>query len=162
MKEQLSALMDGELDLDANPHLYTALCKSDEAEKCWSTYHLIGDVMREEFQLQTGLQTKVMQQLESEPVVLAPRRSLRNSMQLSHVIPVAASVAAVAFVGWMVWQSQNVGVQSQIPTPSIAQNTLSPESLNNYMLAHHEYAPSNGMQRAYDIEPATYSEAARN
>lgn len=159
MKEQLSALMDGELDLDNNPHLYTALSKNDEAEKCWSTYHLIGDIMRGEFQAQNGLHAKVMHKLDSEPTVLAPRPNLRKSMQLNHVIPVAASVAAVAFVGWMVWQSQNVGVQQQMPAPSLAQNNPAPEALNNYMLAHHEYAPSNGMQHTYDIKPATYSEA---
>jgi len=159
MKEQLSALMDGELDLDDNPHLYTALSKNDEAEKCWSTYHLIGDVMRGEFQVQNGLHAKVMRQLHSEPTVLAPRRSLRNLLQLNHMVPMAASMAAVAFVGWIVWQSQNVGVQQPIPSPSLAQNNIAPEALNNYMLAHHEYAPSNGMQHAYDIKPATYSEA---
>jgi len=157
MKEQLSALMDGELDLDANPHLYKALSRNDEAEKCWSTYHLIGDVMRGELQVQNGLHAKVMRQLEAEPTVLAPRRSLRSVLQLNHVIPVAASAAAVAFVGWIVWQSQNVGVQQQIPTPSLAQNNPAPEALNNYMLAHHEYAPS--MQHGYDIKPATYSES---
>jgi sigma-E factor negative regulatory protein RseA len=159
MKEQLSALMDGETDLDESPHLYTALCKSDEAEACWSTYHLIGDVMRGEFRVQNGMYSKIMQQLESEPTVLAPqRRTLRERLQHRHVVPVAASFAAVAFVGWIVWQSQNVGVSPQAPTPSIAQNTLSPESLNNYMLAHHEYAPTYGMQHAYEIQPATYSE----
>lgn len=156
MKEQLSALMDGELDLDANPHLYTALTKNDEAEKCWSTYHLIGDVMRSEFQVQSGLHGKVMRQLESEPTVLAPRRNMRSSLQLNHVIPAAASAAAIAFVGWMVWQSQNVGLQPQVSTPSLAQNHIAPEALSNYMLAHHEYAPS--MQHASDIKPATYSE----
>lgn len=159
MKEQLSALMDGELDLDANPHLYTALRKSDEANKCWSTYHLIGDVMRGDIQVQTGLHTKVMQQLESEPVVLAPRRSLYNLVRVNHVVPMVASIAAVAFVGWIVWQSQNVAIQSPLPTPSVAQNTISPEALNNYMLAHHEYAPGNGMQHGYDIQSATYSES---
>lgn len=162
MKEQLSALMDGELDLDTNPYLYTALCKSNEAEHCWATYHLIGDVMRNEFQLQAKLRAKVMQQLESEPVVLAPQHSLRSLMQMNRIIPLAASAAAMAFVGWMVWQSQNIGIPSQTPAPSIAQNTISPEALNNYMLAHHEYAPSTGIQRTYNIESATYSEAAHN
>lgn len=157
MKEQLSALMDGELDLDTNPHLYTALCRSDEAGKCWSTYHLIRDAMRGDVCVQTGLCARVMQSLEGEPVVLAPRRRLRR--QLQRAMPVAASVAAVAFVGWMVWQSQSGAVAPESTQPSIAQNTISPDALNNYMLAHHEYAPSNGMQHAYDVKPATYSES---
>jgi sigma-E factor negative regulatory protein RseA len=158
MKEQLSALVDGELDMDASPHLYTALRKSTEAAECWSTYHLIGDVMRGDLPLQAGLQARIMQQLESEPVVLAPRRRLREMLHSGYTMPVAASAAAVAFVGWMVWHAQGVDVQPDLARPSIAQNTISPEALNSYMLAHQEYAPINGMQRAYDVKQVTYSE----
>lgn len=157
MKEQLSALMDGELDLDENPHLYTALCKSPEAEKYWSTYHMIGDVMRGEFQVQRGLHAKVMEQLEGEPTVLAPRRRIRNALQSNFLVPVFASAAAVAFVGWIVWQSQGPAAQTGLPQPSIAQNAISPEAFNSYMLAHHEYAPTNGMQHAYEVPAATYA-----
>lgn len=156
MKEQLSALMDGEIDLDRNPHLYTALCKSDEASKCWFTYHLIGDALRGDLRMQTGLQGRVMQALESEPTVLAPRRRLRDLVQLPFMLPMAASVAAVAFVGWVVWQSQ--GLQPDMAPPAMAQNAVPGEALSNYMLAHHEYAPSNGMQHAYDVNTVTYAE----
>ncbi len=157
MKEQLSALMDGEVDLDESPHLYTALCKSEEAGKCWFTYHLIGDTLRGDLRMQSGLCARVMDKLEAEPVVLAPRRRLRDRMP--SMAPLAASVAAVAFVGWVVWQSQGIAVQVGTPaTPTMAKNELPPEALNNYMLAHHEYAPSNGLQRAYDVQSVTYAE----
>lgn len=159
MKEQLSALMDGEVDLEASPHLYTALCKSDEASKCWFTYHLIGDALRGDLRMQTGLHARIMQTLASEPTVLAPRRRWRDMLQLPHMVPMAASVAAVAFVGWVVWQSQGTAVQPDLPQPSMAQNAVPPEALNNYMLAHHEYAPSNGMQHAYAVTSATYTES---
>jgi sigma-E factor negative regulatory protein RseA len=158
MKEQLSALMDGELDMDASPHLYAALRKSGEAAECWSTYHLIGDVMRGDLPLQAGLQARIMQRLEAEPVVLAPRRRLREMLP-GYAVPMAASAAAVAFVGWMVWQAQGVAMQPNLAQPSIAQNTISPEALNSYMLAHQEYAPINGMQRAYAVKQVTYSES---
>jgi sigma-E factor negative regulatory protein RseA len=158
MKEQLSALVDGELDMDGSPHLYTALRKSGEAVECWSTYHLIGDVMRGDLRLQAGLQARIMQRLEAEPVVLAPRRRLHEMLHSGYAMPMAASAAAVAFVGWMVWQAQGVDVQPNLARTSIAQNTISPEALNSYMLAHQEYAPINGMQRAYDVKQVTYSE----
>ena len=160
MKEQLSALMDGEVDLEANPHLYTALCKSDEASKCWFTYHLIGDTLRGDLRMQTGLYGRIMHSLESEPAVLAPRRRWREMLQLPYMVPMVASAAAVAFVGWVVWQSQDVTVQPGLPQPSMAQNATPPEALNNYMLAHHEYAPSNSMQHAYDVTSATYTESS--
>jgi sigma-E factor negative regulatory protein RseA len=159
MKEQLSALMDGELDMDASPHLYTALRSSGEVARCWSTYHLIGDVMRGDLPLQDKLHGRIMQRLEAEPVILAPRRRLRGMLHSGYVVPMAASAAAVAFVGWMVWQAQGVDVQPNMAQPSIAHNTISPEALNSYMLAHQEYAPINGMQRGYDVKPVTYSEA---
>ena len=40
---------------------------------CWSTYHLIGDVMRGNALLKPDFNERLMQKLESEPVVLAPR-----------------------------------------------------------------------------------------
>jgi sigma-E factor negative regulatory protein RseA len=158
MKEQLSALMDGELDLDSNPHLYSALRKNGEAAESWATYHLIGDVMRGDLPIHPQLQERIMQRLEAEPVVLAPRRRLRELLHSSYAMPMAASFAAVAFVGWMVWQAQGVAVQPETAQPSLAQNTISPEALNGYMLAHQEYAPSNGMQHAYDVKQVAYSE----
>jgi hypothetical protein len=36
---------------------------------------------------------------------------------------------------------------------------MPPEALTDYMLAHQEYAPSNGMQHNFDIRPVTYSES---
>lgn len=160
MKEQISALMDGELDLDANPHLYAALRKEDEAARDWATWHLIGDVMRGEGMAQSGLHARVMQRIEAEPTILAPRRRILDKFRAAYAMPMAASAAAVAFVGWMVWQSQGgIALQPELAQPSIAQNAMPPEALNGYMLAHHEYAPSNGMQHAYDIRTVTYSES---
>lgn len=160
MKEQISALMDNELDLDANPHLYAALRKDGEAARDWATWHLIGDTLRGEAMAQSGLCSRVMQQLESEPAILAPRRRVMDAFRSAYMVPMAASAAAVAFVGWMVWQSQGgVSLQRDLAQPSIAQNAAQPETLNDYMLAHHEYAPSNGMQHDYNIRPVTYSES---
>lgn len=161
MKEQISALMDGEVDLDANPHLYAALRNDGETARDWATWHLIGDVMRGEGMAQSGLHARVMQQIEAEPTILAPRRRrILEKFRVAYAMPMAASAAAVVFVGWMVWQSQGgIALQPEMTQPSIAQNTMPPEALNGYMLAHHEYAPSNGMQHSYDIRPATYSES---
>ena len=157
MKEQLSALMDGEEEMDTSPHLYTALRKSDEARECWATWHAIGDVMRGEYDEQPGLQDRIMQQLEAEPTILAPKGRLQRWLDSSFAVPVAATAAAIFFVGWVVWQPGTNHTQN--PTqPSIAQIEIPAESLNSYMLAHHEYAPSNGMQHAYNLQPATFTE----
>jgi len=93
-----------------------------------------------------------MQRLENEPTVLAPRRkSYKPPLMLS----AAASVAAVAFVGWIALQQQ-----TQAPTPAapvLAQNNISPESVKSYLLAHQELSPENNMHAAYYVHPVAYA-----
>ena len=48
MKDQLSALIDGEFDLDGASHLFSSIKKGGELKQSWAQYHLIGDVMRGE------------------------------------------------------------------------------------------------------------------
>lgn len=161
MNEQISALMDGELNLGNHPHLYAELRKNGESAKCWATWHLIGDAMRGDAMAQSGLHARIMRQLESEPAIVAPRRrAILEVFRSSHAVPMSAGAAAVAFVGWMVWQSQGgIALQPEPAKPSLAKNTMPSEVLKGYMLAHHEYAPSNGMQQSLDIRPVTYSES---
>ena len=44
MKEQISALMDDELDTDSLDHLFRAVKSDKDLGACWAHYHLIGDV----------------------------------------------------------------------------------------------------------------------
>ena len=46
-REQISALMDGELD-DARAQALCAQLKGEESVDCWAAYHLIGDALRNE------------------------------------------------------------------------------------------------------------------
>lgn len=154
MKEQISALMDDELELESSAHLFTALKKNNELYECWSTYHLVGDAMRGASGFGPDFQRRLMQRLEAEPVVLAPRRKI--AVKPSHFMSAAASVAAVMFVGWMVMQQTQVPTQD-IPAVSVAQNNVSPESVNSYLLAHQELSPESAMQTAYYIRPVAYA-----
>ena len=160
MKQQLSAMMDGEIDLDANPHLLYAAIRSDEVAQCWSEYHLIGDILRRE-EVHVDVTSRVVQQLASEPTVLAPRPLLKVFLERRFATSIAASVTAVAFVGWVAWHMQPA------PTASIAQNVpaasqpnaLTPEAFDQYQLAHAEYAPNKGLQHGGDVQLVTYSES---
>ena len=147
MKDQISALMDGELALNSSEHVFTAIKAGGEMAVCWSTYHLIGDVMRGSALLKPGFNERLMQQLETEPTVLAPhgRRTFIKSPALWSA---AASVSAVMFVGWMVMQQQtqsNIAVHPQ----EIAQNLPS-----EYLMAHQASAATSA---AYYIQPAAYA-----
>jgi sigma-E factor negative regulatory protein RseA len=157
MKDQISALMDDDLDVESSEHLFEAMGKKGEHYECWSTYHLIGDAMRGNPQFSTGFHERLMQRIGSEPAVLAPKRKL--TFNRTHFMSLAASVAAVMFVGWMVLQQQTQAPAQDLPAAAVAQNGVSPESMNAYLLAHQELSPESGMQSSNYVRPVTYSES---
>ncbi|HSI95572.1 MAG TPA: sigma-E factor negative regulatory protein [Methylophilaceae bacterium] len=157
MKDQISALMDDELDVESSEHLIEGMKKGSEFYECWSTYHLIGDAMRGHPEFTPGFHQRLMERIDTEPTVLAPKRKL--TFKRSYLMSVAASVAAVMFVGWMVLQQQAQSPSQDLPAASIAQGNVSPESMNAYLLAHQELSPDSGMQASQYVRPVTYSES---
>ena len=147
MKEQISALMDGELAPNGSEHVFAAIKAGGEMAVCWSTYHLIGDVMRGSALLKPDFNERLMQQLESEPTVLAPH-SRRTFIKSPALWSAAASVSAVMFVGWMVMQQQTQS-QIEVNPQEIAQNLPS-----EYLLAHQAYSANSA---AYYVQPAAYA-----
>ena len=170
MNDQLSALIDGEFDIDNAEHLIMAAKSTGAVSKCWSEYHLIGDILRGDASMTLDFQSRVMQALESEtlsapvfsdpistkPEVVAsifqapknlPKSTLIKSMPIWSV---AASVAAVMFVGYMVLQ-QNV-VTNELAPIEIAQSVPM-----EYIQAHQDAAPSNA---AYYMQTVNFTEPA--
>jgi sigma-E factor negative regulatory protein RseA len=97
--EQLSAMLDGELGLQAvNRTVSDVLAGDDEALARYGRYRLIGDVLRGESSvLAQDVARRVRVQLEDEPTVLAPvlRRPPRW-VRPAAGLAIAASVAAAA------------------------------------------------------------------
>jgi len=150
MKDQISALMDDELAPDATEHLITSVKTGGESAECWAIYHLIGDTMRGNPIFRADFHLRLMQLLDAEPTALAPKGLFNKSLVKTPIVwSVAASVAAVAFVGWTVLQQQVQNGNDATPI-EIAQNLPS-----EYLLAHQASAPSGA---AYYIQPATYTE----
>lgn len=153
MKDQISALVDDEISLHDANYLYTALKAGGESRECWMTYHLIGDAMRESPVFKSDLRDRIMQQLESEAAILAPKTSLSASVRIAKKSPVlwsvAASMAAVMFVGMIVLQ-QPQNAEAIMPM-EIAQNLPA-----EYLQAHQSQAPSSA---AYYIQSAAFSES---
>jgi sigma-E factor negative regulatory protein RseA len=141
MKDQISALIDDEISLHDAEYLYTALKAEGESRECWMTYQLIGDAMRGSPVFKQDLRSRIMQQLDSEPAVLAPPNKI------------AASVAAVMFVGLIVLQQQQPQQAEDIMPMEIAQNLPA-----EYLQAHQSLAPSSA---AYYIQSAAFSESAK-
>jgi len=153
MKDQISALIDGELPVESADHLFMALRAKTKISETWATYHLIGDVMRGHAVFKAGFNERFMQRLDQEPSVLSPsNHAISNKVvtKTSAAWSLAASVAAVMFVGWVVLQQQ-VHNQTEAAPVQIAQNVAS-----EYVLAHQSMAPSG---TAYYIQPASYSES---
>ena len=74
MKEQISALMDGELEGHAADQAIDTLRAGGEALETWRLYHLIGDGMRDTRLLGAGFTARFAERLAAEPTVLAPGR----------------------------------------------------------------------------------------
>ena len=151
MKDQISALMDDDLDADAAGHLFKALDGDGELARCWSTYHLIGDAMRGEHLLRPDFHQRLMRQIDAEPTVLAPVH--KKSHKPAFWMSAAASVAAVMFVGWMAFQQPARSPSNDLAAASLAKNAVSPESVNSYLIAHHSTFAGGGMQAAYYVQP---------
>ncbi|MDZ4097094.1 MAG: sigma-E factor negative regulatory protein [Methylophilaceae bacterium] len=156
MKDQISALVDDEISLHDAEYLYIALKAEGESRECWMTYHLIGDAMRGSPIFKSDMRSRIMHQLDHEPAVLAPRASVTTTVQVAKKSPVlwslAASVAAVMFVGMIVLQQQPQTADELMPT-EIAQNIPA-----EYLQAHQSLAPSSS---AYYIQSAAYTESSK-
>ncbi|MFW5431542.1 MAG: sigma-E factor negative regulatory protein [Methylophilaceae bacterium] len=155
MKKQLSALMDGELDIEESEHIFTAIKSKGEVKDAWKHYHLIGDAMRGDVDMQHDFSAKVMQALDAEPTVLAINKQVtgQKSQQRKAKSPmfwsVAASAAAVMFVGLMVFELQ-LGESEDLSAIEIAQSLPI-----EYLQAHQSLAPSGS---SYYIQSASYTE----
>ena len=96
MKEQISALMDGELEGRAAEQTVDALRGEGEALETWRLYHLISDGMRDTCLLRSGFTARFSERLAAEPTVLAPGGLPGRTPVQRFAFAAAASIAAVA------------------------------------------------------------------
>lgn len=155
MKDRLSALMDGELDDNSAAEVLQTLASDREAVDTWRTYQLISDALRQNRLLSDGFTARVSARLAAEPTVLAPRAAgpiLQPDSRRWVALSAAASLAAVALVGWLAFAPQP---QLSHPGPSVAQAPVSepkptivplPSQANDYLLAHQGFSPRNSLQ----------------
>ncbi|MDH0177029.1 RseA family anti-sigma factor [Aeromonas dhakensis] len=125
-KEQLSALMDGDL---SDVEVLNELGTDPALQDTWSRYHLIGDAMRGDLpvNLQLDLSDSIMAALEDEPTIVAPKpveskpaAPQSGSAKTATIVPflrragqqvgqyaIAASVAAAVIFGVQQYQGQD-------------------------------------------------------
>ena len=141
MKEQISELMDGELDDDHALRLMAKIRHLEEGHE-WCTYHLIGDVLRDTPAVSCDFVNRLNTRLIVEPTLLAPNRFAKGNRAFA--LSAAASVAAVSLVVWAVMHTGTDESSSRmLATPQAQWATV---SINPYLQAHQEYSPSIAMQ----------------
>lgn len=149
MNEQISRLMDGELDDEEVNGLIVELRDLD-AQREWQAYHLIGDALRDTEPVSDDFMMRFSARLAEEPTVLAPHRLPKRS-PVTMALSAAASVAAVGLVVWTVLQTGAVQSPAELvvakgPSAELANAELASVDVNPYLIAHQEYSPSVGMQ----------------
>src|SRR5437762_6110765 len=149
MKEQVSALMDGELDEGAAGDAISALRGegggAGEALEAWRIYHLISDAMRDTRLLSAGFTARVAERLAAEPTVLAPANLPRIPAKRFAALAAAASIAGVALVGWLAFAPQPQPPQpiAKVEPPVVIPL---PSAANDYLLAHQGFSPRMSLQ----------------
>ena len=98
--ERISQLMDGELGAQSARGELNRLRQDQALRERWDVFHLIGDTLRGEGTMLPGFGDRFAQRLTQEPTVLAPRRRWPVKTLAAYAMSAAASLAAVAWVGW--------------------------------------------------------------
>jgi sigma-E factor negative regulatory protein RseA len=175
-KSRISALMDSELDAREAQASLAALRDDADAHAAWHTYHLISDAIQGRAMLGMRCAHRVAARLAQEPALIGPLPAAVAAAQRPRwFVPsaLAASVAAVALVGWMALAPQprpGTGELVRAPAPApvspVAQKRLEPARVpmtvaaRDYLLAHQAYSPRNSLLGVAPYVRSVSAEAA--
>lgn len=175
MSEQISALIDGEVDDAQLTKRIEDVLSNKNAVNVSRDYQMIGDAMRGELASSDQLTQSIMEKIEQEPTVLSPnaitqlptQTDTSNSVVTKKPIPriwsVAASVAAVMVVGLFAInqevaqpEASFIAAAQTAPAKPVNTPTISRASIpTQYLEAHRASAPSVG---SHYIQAANFSE----
>ena len=170
MTQDISSLMDGELEASEAERAIRSCCTSREAVNTWQSYHLIGDVLRGGMPHPTRTAQRVQAALDAEPAIVArPRRILETTFGRV-ALAAAASVATIGVVGWIGTQggqSPTGAVIAKNPTAiqPVSSKITVPASnpapdVQDYLAAHRQL-PSPDLYRTVNNRPAPAPAPAR-
>lgn len=151
MKQEISALMDGEMFEDQADVFFDKLKQHPDARVDWADYHLIGDALRQPDHVCKRFGKSFHERLQAEPTVFAPQ-SRPSQRVRNFALSAVASVMALALVAWL---SIQVGNE---PAPQIAKiqqgNAVRPVSIqaDDYLAAHQEFSPGIDVHTAAKIQ----------
>ena len=156
MNEDISRLMDGELDDQPAVDRVVAGLRQDVAMATWACYHVIGDTRHSPRSVSARLSRRVATALASEPTVLAPQR--RVDRPAAWAWAAAATVAAVAVVGWTAVSLTDTPPSAMAlarEAASVRADALRSQVIPaDYLLAHREASPGTPIQVVSPLQRA--------
>jgi sigma-E factor negative regulatory protein RseA len=183
-QQQMSALMDGTLDVQQTQALLQACEQDDSLVQTWASYHAVGDTLRTHWVgRSSALNTSHEASIELAPVaahVAAESASAANDSVFRWRM--VAGIAAIAAVGSIVWslfgaqpgaagaqlaqQSSPAGpatvVASSIEPPVQPQVMLRDPRLDELLAAHKQFGGASALQQpAGFLRNATFVPSSR-
>jgi len=151
MTQEISSLMDGELEAHEAERAIRSCCASSESAQKWQEYHLIGDVLRGGKPHPTDTAARVSLALQGEPAMIARPKRMHETTVGRIALAAAASVATIGVVGWIGTQGgQSPGVPVVAKNPAaipVANKSVAPTvDVQDYYIAHKQlpsYQPVN-------------------
>jgi sigma-E factor negative regulatory protein RseA len=150
MKTEVSALLDGELEMHEAASALAGLRRDGELRAAWSAYQTIGAALRGEKELSCDITARVMAGLEQEPTVLCPP-TRRAAAWPRPAVALAASAAGVAVVAWVAFAPQFSAAPghadiarapSAAPAAVVAMKPAAQREMQEYLVAHQAQASS--------------------
>ena len=146
MTQEISSLMDGEAPAQEAEFTIRSCSASEEQKQTWLIYHTIGDAMRGQAPRVLALPSEVIEALNAQPTVLAPKRRVLESTFARVALAAAASVATIGVVGWLGTQGGQAGTAPVVAKSASAIQPVSNKSImreaaldpQDYFAAHRQ------------------------
>ena len=117
MKQDISSLMDGEVEAHEADRIIRACGASEEHKDTWQLYHVIGEAIRGQSPRSLARDNRVVEAIANEPTIIGGRKKPFETFIGKVALAAAASVATVGVVSWIGTQGGAPGVST---TPIVA------------------------------------------
>lgn len=154
IRERISAIVDGELGPQEREDTLRRISRDPDLGEIWHRYHLFGAAFRNEpVYYRSGLAEKIVERIDSEPLVSLAYRRYRSARWLVPVA-LAASIAGIAVSGLSLFGtgegSRDIASRTKVETPQRMNKweTSDPgqeDALNAFLVEHGEFTQTSGM-----------------
>lgn len=151
LREQLSALMDGELPADQTRFLLRRIDNDAQLAQSWSSYHVVGSVMRREA-LTVSMRSD-FSQIVMQRIAESPRSGATHGFRVLRWVGGGAIVAAVAVLALVSTTPRQLGPPN--PMVAVAQAPL-PAAISAPIDLRTPVRPLSVLMNSDFAQPASY------